>query len=519
MRNYKLLDCTLRDGGHVVDGVFGNAVIKSIIKDLVKAKVDIIEVGFLWPVETNKDTARFLSIKELKKFLPNDMGNSKITLMADNIDLSEIEPNDGSVEFIRLSFRKTEFEWAKRTADILRSKSYKCFINVIHASSFSDDELLNIIQCVNQIKPYGFSIVDTFGALRRRDLDRIYQIIEHNLEPNIVLGLHLHENLGLSYSLAQHMLNIVSPTRELILDGSLYGMGKVPGNLCIEQIMDYMNNEYGSNYALEPVYDAIDDYIMPLYKKYGWGYLIPYAISAQYGVHRTYAEYLSGIDRLHTKDMKRLLNMIDESHKETFDKAFIERLYNQYMLADYDDTMSYSNLKEKLNKAKGVVLIAPGASIKNFVFNHKLLNNHCVITINFVLESIKEDYCFFTNPKRLVYSNGIGKTQMIITSNLREDVDGECYIFSRNDLSYHDDIYCDDSTLMALNLIKKCGIRKVYLAGFDGFKKGENNFYDNQFERQLREADYDKALRIQILNSSYNMLNIEYLTPSIYQTR
>lgn len=36
MDNISILDCTLRDGGHVVQVKFGKNVIKAIISDLVK---------------------------------------------------------------------------------------------------------------------------------------------------------------------------------------------------------------------------------------------------------------------------------------------------------------------------------------------------------------------------------------------------------------------------------------------------------------------------------------------------
>ena len=99
--------------------------------------------------------------------------------------------------------------------------------------------------------------------LRKRDLTRIYGIVESHLDKDITIGLHLHENLGLAYSLAQHFLEIRRPTRKVNIDGSLLGMGRDPGNLCIEQIMDHLNAEYGANYHTEPALDAIDDFIAP----------------------------------------------------------------------------------------------------------------------------------------------------------------------------------------------------------------------------------------------------------------
>lgn len=45
-RQIRLLDCTLRDGGHLNEGIFGKEVIKNVIKKLAEANVDIIEAGF-----------------------------------------------------------------------------------------------------------------------------------------------------------------------------------------------------------------------------------------------------------------------------------------------------------------------------------------------------------------------------------------------------------------------------------------------------------------------------------------
>lgn len=520
MGNIKLLDCTLRDGGHVNQGRFGRSVIKSIISNLVKSKVDIIEVGFLWNYMTEDDVAKFHSINEVKALLPKNMGNTKLALMADGVDLSHLEPCDGTVEIIRLSFRKTEFEWAERMAGLLKEKGYKIYINPIHGSSFSDEEYLNIIKRVNQMKPDGFSIVDTFGAMRQNDLGRIYYLVEHNLDKSIELGIHLHENLGLSYSLVQYILKIVSPTRSIIIDGSLYGMGKIPGNLCIEQVMDYLNNEYSMGYAIEPVYDAIDDYIMPIYEKVGWGYSVPYAISAQCGVHRTYAEYLVNKDRLHTKDIRRLLNSIGDEYAEIFNKDYIESLYKQYMLVKYDDSVAITQLEKKLKSFEKIIVIAPGSSLNNYTFKRSFLTGACIITVNFMYDKVPGNFFFFGNSKRLGYAADIDSSNMIITSNLIDEVNNPGYIVSRNELSYHDDLYCDDSTLMCLNLLKRCGIREVFIAGFDGFygfTKQENNFYDHNLDRPDRDGDYDLEIRLHVLREAYKNLKINFLTPSLYE--
>ena len=44
--------------------------------------------------------------------------------------------------------------------------------------------------------------------MTKAELTRIYSLLENNLDPGIVFGVHLHENLALSFSLAQVYLEL-----------------------------------------------------------------------------------------------------------------------------------------------------------------------------------------------------------------------------------------------------------------------------------------------------------------------
>ena len=47
----KLLDCTLRDGGYINGWKWGKNTAKDIIHNLTKARIDIVEVGFLRDID------------------------------------------------------------------------------------------------------------------------------------------------------------------------------------------------------------------------------------------------------------------------------------------------------------------------------------------------------------------------------------------------------------------------------------------------------------------------------------
>lgn len=521
MNNVRVLDCTLRDGGHLNQGVFGKDVIINIIRKLVEAKVDIIEVGFLWHEPCDDNTARFFSIDDVRRILPDNKGNSSFSLMADYIDLENLEKCDGTIEYIRLSFKRSRLNWALDTAKKLINKGYKVFINPVNCNVYTDEQYLNIIRLINEIQPFGFSIVDTFGVMRLKDLIYRYSLVEKNLDKNITIGLHLHENLGLAYSLAQQFIQLANPQRNIVIDGSLLGMGRVPGNLCIEQIIDHLNYEFGEHYNVMPLFDAIDDYVSPIKKEIPWGYAIPYALSAKYNLHRTYAEYLMNKWRLRTSDIERILSNVIPEEAELFNESYIEGLYRQYMDYVVDDRAVFRELAEKMAN-KPIVLIAPGKNINtvhNNIADYVKRNNAIVIGINFVPNFVECNYIFFTNIKRYeVFGNRIERNKVIITSNfLRYGDFSDELILRYGGLTTHGEAYCEDSVLMALNFLKKIKKREVAIAGFDGIVGGKGEFYIDSLSRNDRSPDYSSKILV-ILQTSYDDILINFLTQSFYNT-
>lgn len=519
VNNITLLDCTLRDGAHLNKGNFGRTTITETISDLVSSDIDIVEIGFFDNDEHDDDSSFFSSIADVKRILPKNKGNVKYSLMADFVDVSSIEPYDGTIDFFRLSFKRHRLDWGLNAAKTLMEKGYKCFINPVNCNVYSDQEYLEVIRRVNELKPFGFSIVDTFGVFRKQTLSRMYYLLEGNLDPEITIGLHLHENLGLAYSLAQHFIEIRDPKRKINIDCSLFGMGRAPGNLCTEQIMDHMNIYQGAKYNTEPALDAIDDFIAPLKRKYEWGYSIPYALSGKYGLHRTYAEFLMNKNRLKTKDIQRILALIDKEHIEMFDEEYIEALYRNYVAADYNDSESVDYLKKELS-GKNVLIICPGGSIADYkkeITKYIKNNNSLVISVNFIPDFIEPQYVFCANIKRISNIESNSKSIHLMTSNIAKEYSDLCdYVFSFNDCVYFNEVFCEDSTLMLLKILYKCGLKRVSIAGFDGFVKGQRKYFDEEYTNEVG-IDVEVMNVKKILNSTFKEMDLSFLTPSAYK--
>ena len=70
-----VLDCTLRDGGYVNNFKFGNRRIKSIIRRLSNAGVDIVECGFLKSGKNDIDCSLFASVENVNACIENKSDN------------------------------------------------------------------------------------------------------------------------------------------------------------------------------------------------------------------------------------------------------------------------------------------------------------------------------------------------------------------------------------------------------------------------------------------------------------
>ena len=186
MEHVKLLDCTLRDGAYLIDKKFGETTIRGIISGLIDAKIDIIEMGFLQNEGFGKGKTVFKNSAEAKKFIPFDKGNSLIALLADcsRYDVENLdEYSYGSVDIVRECFFKNEREKALDNCYKIKQKGYKVFVQPVDILGYTDKELIDLIEEVNKLEPYGISIVDTFGSMYQEDLHRIFEIINHNLIP------------------------------------------------------------------------------------------------------------------------------------------------------------------------------------------------------------------------------------------------------------------------------------------------------------------------------------------------
>lgn len=518
MENSIVLDCTLRDGGYCNNWKFGRTNIQKIISGLIKSGVEIVECGFLTEkIKHDESLTQFNCLEDIEQILPSRRGNTCFVCMINygSYDVTKLPVCDHTcINGIRVAFHKKDLKDAIQTCKIIKDKGYKVFIQPMLSMKYSDVEFIELISLCNQLSPYAFYIVDSFGTMKSKDLTRFFYLAENNLDSEILLGFHSHNNMQLAYSNAQELLRF-DTSHKIVIDSSILGMGRGAGNLNTELFLGYLNENYGHAYKLSPLLDVIDEVLNDFYEKNYWGYSLTNYLSASYNAHPSYAIYFDSKKTLTVSAINDLFCMMDEDRKAEYDKDYAEQLYIQYMSQNKKETDVYELLRKEL-RHKMVLIIAPGKSIdieKEKILNFVKSNEVIVIDVNFECDYLKPDYIFVSNLRRFKELNIKKNQKYIFTSNIIDFEAG--YEVNYSDLLIPIESIEDNAGMMVLKLLNKLEVDHVYIAGIDGYS---SNMKDNfALENMMISAKEEYIDRVNLgmktyLNELQKKMDITFIT-------
>lgn len=487
MDRIKILDCTLRDGGFVNNWKFGHECIINIIGRLDRASIDIIEIGYLRNSATeDKESTEYPNTKSTRALLGNREYNAMIVAIIDygKCDIERVSiRDDTAIDGIRLTFRKNEIDVALKYARKIKELGYKLFLQPVAITDYSASEVIAFVEKANNLDPYAVCIVDTYGFMSKQDLVRYFYLFDSSLKEGIALGYHSHNNFQLSYSNSVELIEL-APKRELIIDSTVFGMGKGAGNLNTELITSYINHNISPKYDVNQVLEIISLYIDEIKRKYDWGYNLRYFLSASTDTHHQYAHYLIEKKTLSIDSITSILMRIENDKKTNYDEMYIESLYNEYQSVSINDKNDIKSLQESL-VGQVILLLGPGVTIrteKTKIEKFIKENNPVVIAINNLLMEYPLDYIFVSNSIRYgqiedeSYEYNLKGIKIIATSNISTtSLKPDIRVNYKNLLSLETGI-ADNSALMLINLMKKIGINTLYIAGLDGYD-AESDYY------------------------------------------
>lgn len=526
-----LLDCTLRDGGYINDWEFGHDHLVNIFERLVNSGVDVIEVGFLddrREFDINRsimpDTA---SVEKIYGCL--DRKNTMVVGMIDfgTCDIKNLQPCDESfLDGIRVIFKKDKMYPAMEYCRQVKALGYKVFSQLVSVSSYNDDELREVVRLANDVEPYALSMVDTYGLLDPQALLHIIDIIHHNLNPDIILGFHAHNNFQLGFINATTVLEC-GIDRNILVDGTLYGMGKSAGNAPLELIAMHMNTKLGKHYSITEMQEAITTSILDFQRRSPWGYQLFYYIAASNKVHPNYVSFLMNKRTLSITAVNEILSKIPEEEKLGKNMKLIEQLYLEYQGEECDDSSALKRLGEALN-GKKILVIGPAPSVGTCLpqINEYIQQNHpVIIAINYIPARIHPNYLFLTNNNRYLQATSKlhescnSDIQLIASSNLTRSDGSFDYVVNYSDIIDEKAEFPDNSMCMLLRILVKTNCHEVALAGLDGYTPDSVNYHDSNKEYSFLKAKADSLNQYarDFFRCISSELLVRFVTPSYYQ--
>ena len=330
----KLLDCTLRDGGYINDWKFGKCAIEDSIHQLENANVDIIELGFLKDEPYQEDRSVFNSVEQITKIISRKKDGISYAAMVEVVNplpLSQIRKcSKETIDIVRVIVWKNKHDENGNVVDALEEgfryckgiveKGYKLCVQPARVDQYSDSEFVLLLNKFKELKPMAIYVVDSWGILNSKDILHYAKIADNTLPKEIAIGYHGHNNLMQAYGVACDFISSCC-NRDLIVDASVFGIGRGAGNLNIELFAKYLNENKNKKYELSPMIYLYEKYIKSIFNEHEWGYSIPYFLSAYYKCNPNYAEYYGVIKKIPASVMDNVLKKIDGADKIIFTRA------------------------------------------------------------------------------------------------------------------------------------------------------------------------------------------------------
>ena len=441
--------------------------------------------------------------------------------------LNKLQPREEQwLDGIRVIFKKEKMKEAIAFCRQVKTLGYLVFVQAVSITSYSDEELNQLVELVNECHPFAMSMVDTYGLLDMDGLSHIISVIDRKLHCDIMLGYHAHNNFQLGYANAISVLNTKTP-RGILVDGSLYGMGKSAGNAPVELIAMYMDRNMGKSYDISQMQEAIATCVLDMFMRKPWGYTLFYYISASNNCHPDYVSYLMNKRTLSVTAVNEILQSIPKEERLGKNMKLIEKLYIEYQNTKCDDTATLLALRDLLYQ-KDVMVLGPGRTIREYeddINGYIRRERPVVLAINYIPGSNKLDYLFLTNSRRYLQMSSkltegdCRDIPIIATSNVMKAGGTFPYVVNYSGLIDETADIPDNSLVMLLKLLERIEVKNIALAGFDGYTPDTLNYFDTNMEYSFIKEKANSLNRYvqDFLRQYAKRTDTQFITPSKYE--
>jgi len=408
---FKILDCTLRDGGYYNHWDFSTDMVQAYINAMVEARIDYVELGlrnFSQPgfrgafAYTTED---FLNRLELPKGpIYGVMVDAKTILSSflsveDAVNSLFISSQESKIDLVRVAAHFHEVEQSAAIVRALKNKGYIVGYNLMQAAGKPSEliaEKAKIAQSWDGLDVLYFA--DSLGNMDGNEVKRIVTALRQHWSGD--LGIHTHNNMAkaLDNCLVARSVGVKW------LDSTITGMGRGAGNAQTENLLAVVSKEENNTYQATPVYEVAIRHFESMQKECGWGSNLLYFLGAQNNLHPTYIQNLLSDSHFGTDEVIGAINYLSQQEYKSSYNGDVYRA----ALSFSGENKAVSGTAELCNLAleREVLIIANGPALQQYlpdIIAYIEQQKPIVIAIN-VIEELSEHvdfYCLSHNNKFL----------------------------------------------------------------------------------------------------------------------
>jgi len=280
----KVLDCTIRDGGLINNHYFTDEFVREVYKALSRSGIDYMEFGYrssreLFPPE-DFGAWKYCDDDKIRKVIDGIESDLKISVMVDSYRVKEQQfaPADESpIDMIRAATYVKYIDSAIELINKCHDLGYETTCNIMAISKELEPDLVEALDQLAKCPVDVVYVVDSFGALYCEQIEYMVKLYQKHL-PGKTIGVHCHNNQQLAFS--NTIEGIIHKAN--YLDGSLFGIGRGPGNCCLELLVGFLKNP---KFNLTPILKVIQDHMLPMRDEIEWGYIMPYMVTGMLNEH------------------------------------------------------------------------------------------------------------------------------------------------------------------------------------------------------------------------------------------
>ncbi len=283
----KVLDCTVRDGGLINEHCFEDGFVRAVYEGCAAAGIDYMELGYK---ASKKLFARdkcgawkFCDEDDIRRIVGDNPTSLRLTAMADagkSDWRTDILPKKDSVlDMIRVAFYAHQVPEAVDMIKDAADKGYEVSANLMAASTVTDIELDQALEVIAPTPASVLVVVDSYGAMYAEQIELLVKKYQaYGKETGKEVGIHAHNNQQLAF--ANTIEAIIHGANRA--DASIAGIGRGAGNCPMELLIGFLRNP---KFRKRPIYQVIQDFMLPLSRTVEWGPYVQYNITGQLNEH------------------------------------------------------------------------------------------------------------------------------------------------------------------------------------------------------------------------------------------